>query len=193
VLRGSDAVRLIVAGVAIFIVCLVPVLVLPSHYYDHYIGTAALGAVVAVVGCGQLLSRHWRWIVGGFSLALLVLDLHTGERAWRENKVFHLVTAGSVRAASWIDTVRHATIDGGKPTRVFLPMNNGTRSIFGAGEAHTFLPGMPAHVTLYKKGEEIDPGPNDVVVKTLPPLKSGEPMPYWSERWDWLRRLARIR
>jgi hypothetical protein len=132
--------------------------------------------------CGLLASEH-----AIVAPVLCVVVAFLQKESWR-----------SATLAPWAvlrgsDAVRHATIDGGKPTRVFLPMNNGTRSIFGSGEAHTFLPGMPAHVTLYKKGEEIDPGPNDVVVKTLPPLKSGEPMPYWSERWDWLRRLARIR
>jgi hypothetical protein len=191
-LRGSDAARPIAAGLAMFGVSLVPVLILKSHYYDHYICTAALGAVIAVAGCSQSLTRHWRWAFLAFSLALLVFDLQTEEKAWRANGVFRLVVRGSMGSAGWIDAIQHATAARTEPVEVLVPINNITNSIFAFGEAQTFLPGMPARVTRYRPGREVSPAPWQIAVETGSSIQLGEPVPYWNPRWEWLRRLAGV-
>ncbi len=192
--RGSHAARLVAGGVAMFAASLAPVLVLPSHFYDHYICTAALGIVIAVVGGAQLLTRQWRWAVVSLSLSLLVVDLSTGEKAWRDNNVFRLVVGGSGGSASWVAAVQRVNAEHHQPVEVLVPEAGPTRSIFLTGEAHTFLPEMPSRVGFYApKQAPASPSKNSIVLKSGSRLRPGEALPYWEPRWDWLRRLARSR
>lgn len=187
--RSNAAARLLAAGTGMFVVSLLPVLVLQSHYYDHYICTAALGAVIAVVGLAQLLTRQWWWAVLGFSIALLLFDVQSGEKAWRQNGILRLVVNGSLNSAAWIDAVQRATAEHSDPIEALVPIDRATSSIFAIGEAHTFLPGMPLRLTRYHPARELTPAPWQVVVKPRV-LHLGQPLPYWDPRWDWVRRLA---
>lgn len=190
--RGSDGARLLAAGIAMFVVSLTPVLVLRSHYYDHYICTAALGATLAVVGfCRMGSARHWPWLALGCACALLIVDVANGGKAWRENKIFLLVVRGSLNCASWVEEIQRVTTQQGGPFELYVPINAATNSLFAYGQAHEFLPGMPARVTRFNAERIFKPAPWQVIIRSAPTIRFGQPLPLWDARWEWLRRFAR--
>lgn len=188
--RRSDAARLTVAGLLMFIVSLIPVLVLRAHYYDHYVCTAAVGGAVTVIGVCQLITRQWRWLVCAVAVALLIVDITTNERAWRTNAIFRFVVNGSLGAASWVDASIAAQAANPEPKEFLVPIQSQTSAIFAVGEAHTFLPGMPKKVTRYRHEGRLAEVPFQVVIRSKGVIPLGFPMPYWNPRWGWLRALA---
>lgn len=192
--HGSEGSRWMAAGTVMFVASLIPVLVLKAHHYDHYICTAALGAALAVVGlCRTLSPRQWPALAAAGAIMLLLFELGSGERAWRDNKTFRLVVNGSLNCAAWVRAVQHVVASLERPVVVNVPMNASTRSLFAIGHADEFLPGMPLRVSPYEAGSVIDVRPWEVTVSSAPLIPLGEPMPLWDSRWDWLRAIARWR
>ena len=190
--RGSAAARLLAAGIALFGASLAPVLALSSHYYDHYIGTAALGMTIALIGLAQLLTRHWPWVTVAAALALLSVDLQTDGRAWRKNEIYQLVVQGSIAAASWVEAVQHVAAEHGQDVEVLVPTDRLTNNIFAVAEAETFFPAMPARVRRVRLGEKIQPAAHQAWAQPRS-IMLGQRLPFWAPQRGWLRRLAGAR
>jgi len=192
-LAGSEGARLIAAGVAIFAVSLGPVVALRAHFYDHYVNLAAFGAAVAMLGACRLLTRHWQSLVLVVAAGLLVFDLTTRERVWRQDDVFRLVVNGSRSSAVMVEAVIEAGRQEGV-TEVLVPANPVTGSIFANGQIQTYFPSMP-RVGRYNVAKPLALSKGQVVAgrdRSLDPSPFGvdHPAPGWDRRFDWLRRLG---
>lgn len=192
--RGAEAWRLLAGGILIFAVSLGPVLLLRNHYYDHYVCLPAFGMALAVLAACQLISKHGKRLALGLASVLLVIDVATAQRAWRQDSVFRLVINGSTSAALWVKKVQEAGRQGA--TEVVVPRNAITNSVFAGGEFDTYFPAMP-RVRRYSGERPPAAGPAQAVVSLppfapSPPLGLDNPAPGWERRWDWLRRLARF-
>lgn len=187
-LRGSPRWRLLAIGSAVFLASLFPVLPLSHHVLDYFVGVAAIGAALSVLGICQLASRHWRWLVSAVALCFLVLDVGTSGSALRSNEFYRTVLGGSRASARWLERVRNAS-EGNNVTEVFVPRDDLTESLFldFVSAPRLFYSRAPA-VTLYEPDQIPSPAPGRVITKGAGPLR--EPLPGWDTRWDWLRRLA---
>jgi hypothetical protein len=179
----------VASGLGFFVVALLPVLVLSTHYKDYYVAVAALGVVLAAFGIFRATTSRWRELAVGLAIAVVGLDLYTGGRAWRENDLFNLVVHASRLGARTIEDVRQAAARDGV-TEVWVSRASITEWIFQIGQAHTVFPSMPQQVRLYEPGRRPFALPRRAVLP-LPQGPPAEPYPGWDRRWDWLRRLAR--
>lgn len=190
-LRGAAAWRLPALGSALWLVSLAPVLALTDHYYDYFVGIAALGFALAAVGLCMLAGRHWRVVALGLVVAVLTIDPATGERAARGTPVFALVRNAAASSARWLVAVE----DNARATAastVLVPKNNTTAMLFGThGAAAVFFPAGP-RVELYPPGRLPAPAPGAVALlpgepRMLPPDR---PLPGWEARWNALRAIV---
>jgi len=190
--RGLQAWRLLAAGIALFGTSLGPVLILKNHYYSFYICLGALGAALMVVGLCQVLSAHWRVLAVAAATALLVVDLATGERAWRQDKIVRLVVNGSNLAAGWVNATQQAVRAGNRA--VFVEADTATGNIFTIGQIHTYFPAMPERLVRFNPAKPPRPWPGRAVLRgqqiDVAPSSPSHPAPGWDPRWDWLRELA---
>jgi len=190
--RGVAAWRLIAAGVAIFYGALLPVLPLTAHFFDYFVGIAALGLAVAVIGICQLLApRHWAGIVLGIGIALAAFDIATGQRAVRHDPIFDLVGGGSRAAASWLNAVSRATDVTVK--EAVVPTNAVTEAVFKMGHAERLFPKLPPLVIVQPRGQR----PAAIPFRAIVPRDDPEAqlravtLPGWTPRYAWLRAFAR--
>lgn len=189
-LGGHRRWRLLALGGAMFVTSLLPVLPLGNHYFDYYIGVAALGAAVAVLGVCQLASRHWRWLVSAAAASLVLIDMRTGGSALRSSEWVRVVMNGAHGSAQWLQSVEQLSAQRGKSvTEILVPQNLLTESLFmdDARAETIFYPGTP-HVSPYDPRQPPPPASNEAILAR--PSRLTQPLPGWDQRFDWLRRLA---
>lgn len=188
--RGGSEWRLVAAGLVVFTASLGPVIVLRTHYFDHYVCLAAFGAALAVLGCCRAMTRHGNALAIALAAALFAYDLWTGERAWRHNQVFRLVLAHSEYSAGWVAAVQKATREGRQIEEVFVPRHPVTKDVFFVGMVHTYFPGLPPKTTLYEHSQRQAAGEGRAVLSGADRLPRNARQPGEDPRFDWLRRLA---
>lgn len=183
-LVGRDSWRLVALGGGIFVLALAPVLPLVSHHFDYFIGIAASGAAIAVVGACRLAGRYWRSLALAVAVAVLATDVLTLERAARSDPNLRLVLLSARASAQWI-----AAIENADAPVVFLPRNPMTFVMFRMGNAVArFLPAPAPIVRLFRPGDVPRVEPGEVILREEPlVLRPGEPLPGWSPRWALLR------
>lgn len=185
-LTGRSSWRLIALGSSVFLVSLLPVLPLREHQFDHYIGVAAAGAMLALVGALRPLGRHWRPIAIAVFLAVLTTDVRTNARAARRNPIFRLVYGGALASAQWVAAIART-----RATAVLLPRNEVTSNVFGIGQAQRYLLPPPQPVVRLYLARDPRVRPDEVLIDREPTiLHPGDPMPGWEPRWEFIRRLA---
>lgn len=187
--------RLLAIGLAVFLVALVPVVVLPAHFYDYYVGIAALGVGLAVVAACQLVApRAWRSLALASAAGLILFDIVTGQRAAREDPIFLLCIGGGRNGAAWVEAVAAVSDEPGL-LDVAVPRDGTTNSVFGFGRAERVFPGMPPRVSLFRPTSVPAQGTGRVIVSAPAPsaAQTGpiEHLPCWDARWKWLRQIAR--
>jgi len=189
--RSGGPWTIVAGGLAMFLIGLLPVLPLRDHVYSYFIGIAALGVVVALLGVCQLAGRHWRWIALALGLSVVTLDLATGQRAARGDEIVQLIFAGAGAAANWVAGVQRAVVMRAPTRGALLPRDPTTEYVFGIGRAETYLPLMPPSVELYDfRRPPPALGEGEIMVAHPAWLRPGEPLPGWHARWEWLRALA---
>jgi hypothetical protein len=189
---GDGRWTLVAGGLALFAASLLPVVVLRTHYKDHYIAVAVTGAILALFGIFQLLTRRWQWLAIGLAAGVVLLDVSTDGRAWRENETLRLVVNGSRHSATWVQTVERVAAERGPDAVVFVPRYPATATIFLTGRAHTYFPSLPPNLVVFNPRRPPAPARRRVVL-TVNDARGQpiEPYPGWNARWEWLRQLAR--
>jgi hypothetical protein len=190
--QGRNGWRLLAIGIGVFLVALLPVLPLPWHFYDYFVGIAALGIALALIGVCQLVAgRAWRTAALALAAGLVLFDVFTGQAAARSDRTYRLAVGGAASAVRWIRAVQstHAP----RVREVTVPANDTTESVFGLGNAETVFPSMPRLVSLhppYTRPSKRSFGPV-VVLGPAPVGVLSRDLPCWTDRWAWLRDLAR--
>jgi hypothetical protein len=186
-LTGHASWRLVAAGTGFFVVALAPVLPLINHYYSYFVGLAAFGAALAIVGACRLVApRHWRALAAAAALIVVGSDFPTPQRATRDDQIFNLVVNSGLSAAAWITAVQRADA-----RLVYLPRDRTTRTVFAMGHAERlFTEGSPPIVRWYGTLPPKDVGPDAAVLARPPLLHVGDPLPGWQPRWRLLRWLG---
>lgn len=188
--RGGDRWRLLAIGSAMFVISLLPVLPVAHHHCDYFIGIAALGAALAVLGGCQVVTQHWRWLVSGAAACLLLVDVATAGSALRSNEWLRDVSGGAQASARWLQSLPQVYGRGRfVTTEILVPRDGLTESVFGtwAQAEHLFYPGRPP-VILYDPKQAPSPAPGRIVLAGASPLMGR--LPGWEHRFDWLRALA---
>lgn len=142
-LRRGTAYSLAALGSAIFVIGLLPVLPLAGHAYDYYIGTAAFGAALLVLGLCRLTGRHWRPVAVAVAAAVVLLDLRTREVAIRRDDNVQLIIKGSAVGARWISTISRVAGEYPQINEVFIPTDVVTHWMVASGGHRVFLPPRP--------------------------------------------------
>jgi 4-amino-4-deoxy-L-arabinose transferase-like glycosyltransferase len=190
--HGRRGWQVLAIGIGVFLVALLPVLPLPWHFYDYFVGIAALGVALAILGVCQLLGgRFWSGAALALAAGLVLFDVISGQAAPRSDRTYRLAVGGAASAVRWITAVQatHAP----RVRQVTVPANDTTQSVFGLGKAETVFPSMPRLVSLhppYTRPPKRSLGPVVVHGPAAVWVLSRD-LPCWTDRWDWLRDLAR--
>lgn len=149
-LRGGERPRLVALGVDVFVVALLPVLVLPKHYYDYFVGVAALGAALAVVGALRLLvgRRHFVWAAAAVAIGVLALDARTGDRAARGTPVFKLVRNAFADNQVLLMNLERLRRIHGPDVEIIVPNDRLTATMIKQGDAGQVFFAPPLRVRL---------------------------------------------
>lgn len=187
-LSGDDRWQLLAVGSATLVICLLPVLPLRDHYYDYYVGTAALGMALALLGACRLITAAWAPLAASCVALLLVFDVVTGAAASRRNPVYVLVQGSAAGSAGWVRAVQRVVAGGA--TDVVVPRNVLTVQVFEVGRSHELFPPSPQRLTL-RESDAPSTTPGAVTFRaTPPPVDLGDALPGWQPRLAPLRRLA---
>ncbi len=181
--RGGGS-RLPALGLALFVTALLPVLPLTQHYFSYFIGVAALGMAIAVVGACRAVPRGGGAIAAVLVAAALATDPATCERAGRGEpgvKLLLGVQASSRDLVRSLDQTARLLPEG---RFVHVPDSPLNMSVIGFGGAQRvfFDPPILVH---YGTGPPPAWDPNPV---SLLPPQANIPVPGRSAAWDWLRR-----
>lgn len=127
--------RLTALGCAMFIVAVIPVLPLTTHYYDYYIGVAALGIAIAVVGLGELVPRYPGGVAALIAAGILVVDAATCDRAARDSEVLREVLRGQEISAEVMKSLHATRALVGPEREIVLPRAPVTDYMIDVGHA----------------------------------------------------------
>jgi hypothetical protein len=175
-------VRLVSFGLTLFGTALGPVLILPNHVYSYYIGTAAAGFSLALVGAVDFLPLRARrlctWLL--IPAALVVYAVTIG--AVRQSEEFRFFRSFTTASARWLYSVTVATATE-RTNEVVVPQSAVTEMIFDRWEAHRVLLCAGYEVRTTERIEDVPPAPRRAVILRPLDLPSGE-----QRRWAWLPR-----
>jgi len=176
-------------GAVAFPVFLAPVLCLADHVYGFYVGLAAVGAALAIVGTLASVPRVGTGAAAAVAAAALVVQLTSGARAAREERGFQFYRTFTRSAASWIDTV--AALDRGRPDldEVVVRWSWLTGLVFENDAYRLFTPDLRLRVHVTRNAEPVIPDRAMLVEEPVPSPPS-RPFPGREPRWDFLRARA---
>ncbi len=174
--------RVAAFGLDLFVVALAPVLVLPSHVFSYYVGIAALGLALALMGCASALPRFGHRL-GPCVVVLALVATHVAftARAVRRSEEFRFFDAFSTTAARWLYTLSQ-TANHGAVEEVVVPANGLTDLVFGHVQAQALF--LCAHyvVRTVPDVDQVGMTPKRLVIPAPWAL------PTTSPRWGWLAR-----
>lgn len=178
-------------GLDVFIIGLAPVLVLPAHLYSYYVGIAAMGMAVAIVGFGQALPRPWVSRLAPWGVVALLLAVHVGSTAAlvRQSDEFTFLRGFSENAARWLYTLRLRAEQPGID-EVVLPSTGLTDMVFNVGEAHRLFLCAHYRVQTARNIQATEPAANRLI------LLQSDRLPPWTRsqgRWFWLQPCRDVR
>jgi hypothetical protein len=175
----ARSLRVAAFGLDLFIVALGPVLVLPRHMFSYYVGIAAAGMALALIGFAHAFRGARRvapsLIVGatlamhGFSTATVV----------RQSQEFQFFSNFSRSASRWLYTLAVEAPPHGVE-EVVVPLNQLTALVFGAAEAHKLFLCAPYRVTTAPAIDEVKPATGRLILRRPLPLPR-------SDTAGWLR------
>ncbi|MFI5394393.1 MAG: hypothetical protein ACHQ9S_02570 [Candidatus Binatia bacterium] len=189
-LRGRQRFQLLALGSAVFVVSLLPVLPLREHQYDYFVGVAAMGAALAVLGLCQAVGVAWRKLAVMVALAIITVDIATAGRAARSAALLKLVVGDGDASASWVMSVQRAGLLVPGINDVLVPADKLTQFLFVDTRAQEHFPPMP-RVALYDRARPPAPVAGSIALRApIVVRRRNDPLPGWRERWAWLRRCA---
>jgi hypothetical protein len=189
-LFGFAAWRPVALGTTMFVAGIMPVVALAAHYYDFFIGVAALGAALTWVALARLLAGGRTGLAVVLVLVVLGGDARTADEAMRRNQTAVLVrnTARNGEATlvrlDQLARTQH-------PPAFLLPSTPLNVSAFVRGKAQELFFRPPLEIRMYAMGAEPKPRPGEIVVPTVPVLAPEEAAAaaafHRAPRFDWLR------
>jgi len=190
--RWGPRYSLLAVGSAVFGVSLLPVLPLAEHVYEYYVGTAAFGAALALVGCCSIAGRYWRPAAVAVAALVVILDVQVRPRIVARDLDLQLILTGSTAGSHWLRTIAQISTAYPQVREVFVPVDVVTRWIFESGGYRPFLPPRPA-VILFDPQRRPTVG-TDQAVLWVPASASTSTgsvgLPGATPRLGWLRALA---
>lgn len=183
--RSRQPVRLVAFGLSLFGIALGPVLLLPNHVYSYYVGIAALGFALAVVGATGLLPRAVRqaatWLLIPLALAVYATTIGTV----RQSEEFRFFRSFTTASARWLYSVSVAT-SMESTNEVVVPHDALTDMVFNRWEAHRVLLCARYDVRTAERLDIIPSAPRRAVILRPLDLPGGAQRP-----WAWLPRHCR--
>jgi hypothetical protein len=148
-LAGYARWRVVALGLGMFIVSLCPVLPLTEHYYDYYVGIAAFGMAVALVGLCDAIDPRWGApLAAGLALAVIVIDLHTCDRAARDNQALNDVIAGQQVSAELLMSLSATRRIFGVDAELGIGRSPVAGYALDEGHAHEVFFDPPMHISV---------------------------------------------
>lgn len=190
--RGWTACRLPALGLLIFLVGLAPVLPLINHYYDYFVGIAALGMVLAVVGVCRMVPMAGPLLGAAAVAAVFIVDVRTCDAAAQQNPVQRLFIESSVAATRLLMDLGNTAPPDPSEAVIAVPYSMITEYAIRLGHAQEMFFSAPLQVWLASS-------PADATRLGLPPPPPGarllniEPAPddvlpfWWSADLDGVR------
>jgi len=169
--RKARPLRVAAFGLDVFIIGLAPVLVLPEHFYSYYVGIAAMGMALAIVGVTAALPRVSRlapWVA-----VALIMAVHMGSTAMsvRASTEFRFLRSFSESAARWLYTLRQHADDAGV-AEVVVPESGLTDLVFNTGKAHQLFLCADYQVVTAKDMRTVEPTKGRLILVQPDPLPS---------------------
>jgi hypothetical protein len=186
---GRTRWRLAAVGLAIFVVSLLPVLPLTQHYYDYFVGVAALGLAIALVGLCDVISPSWgTGLAAALAVAVVATDVRTCDRAARSNQVLRDVVAGQRAAADLLMSVYMTRELAGSDAELGVGRSPITDYVFDAGRAHEVFFDPPVHISVVGGATR---SPAGAGAELIPVLRADPRLqPFWLDPdLDWAREL----
>lgn len=167
------AARVAAIGLVLFVVGLGPVGLIPKHYSIAYVGIAALGSALALVGAAWALPRVGPAVGVAIAAASLVVYVQQVHVAVRKEKEIRLMNALSEQALAWLSTVEARTA-AGDVHEILLPREGQNGRMFGS--AHRMFLCAPYTVrTVHPTALPVTSVPGRLVLRTpdrLPPERA---------------------
>ena len=146
---GRTRWRLAAVGLAIFVASLLPVLPLTQHYYDYFVGVAALGLAIALVGLCDAIYPSWgAALAAALVVAVVATDVRTCDRAARSNQVLRDVIAGQRAAADLLMSLYTTRQLVGADAELGVARSPITDYVLDAGQAHEVFFDPPIHISV---------------------------------------------
>jgi hypothetical protein len=188
-LAGYARWRVVALGLGLFIVSLCPVLPLTAHYYDYYVGIAAFGMALGIVGlCDAIDPCRGGALAVGLALAVIALDLFTCERAARDNEVLRNVFAGQRASADLLMNLSATRQTVGVDAELSIGRSPVTGYVLDQGHAQEVFFDPPVHISVIGGRTQ---SPSAAAAVTHPVLSAGQRrQPFWQDAdLQWARRL----
>jgi hypothetical protein len=168
--------RVAVFGLDTFIVGLGPPLFLANHLYSYYVGIAAFGAALALVGFASAVRAAP--LLAPTLVVALVVAVHA---VWTKSAVKHDaefvdIETLSIVSQRWLYALDRAAADGGVD-EVVVPRNAVTGRMFG--QAHRLLMCASYRVVTVPDVASVEPAPGRVVVSGPLTLPESAGVPAW--------------
>jgi len=184
--RRGGAALLPALGLALFITALSPVLPLTRHYFSYFIGVAALGMALAVVGACRALPRGGGAVAAALVIAALASDRVTCERAAGAEPNVALLRNMQASSRELLRSVDQTARLAPQGRRVQVPDTPLDMSVIGFGGANRVFFNPPIAITY---GTPAGLGADQNPMPLVPP-GADIPVPGRTPDWDWLRRAA---
>src|SRR6185295_18698841 len=97
--------RRVLFGLLLFGAALGPVLLLPSHPYSYYVGSAGAGTAIAVMAAVQAVPRSAAALAVGVVALILAGEVLVGEPRAKDNLDFRFFRDFQVAALRWLTAV----------------------------------------------------------------------------------------
>lgn len=173
--------RVAAFGLDLFIVALGPVLALQSHLYSYYVGIAALGMALALIGFAGALPR-----LSAVPVSLVVATLLTAHLLWaaklvRQSNEFVFFNSFSRAAAGWLYTLT-LTTQLEHTEEAVVPRTGLTALVFDEGQAQRLFLCASYRVRTTGNIDEEVPASGRVI------LRQPVPLVLLPRSWTWMRR-----
>ena len=187
---GFAAWRPVALGTTLFVLGVGPVLSLANHYFDFFIGVAALGAAITCVGVARLVARGRDWLALVMTLVVLGIDARTADAAMRQNGVAVLVRNAARSGEALLTRLERLSKTLPQDAVFVMPKRGVMVSVFEQGNAQEVFFRPPLRVRLYDPLVGPRTADGDVVLSAPPPPSEEATAPTFRRdaRYDWLRR-----
>jgi hypothetical protein len=185
--RHSARGRVVLFGLAFFVIALGPLLTLTNHRYIYLIGIAAFGSSLALVAALRALPRVGQWLTVGVVAATVVVEARSAAAVARGGGEFRFLQGDQASAASWLYTVEQRVQREPEIREVIVPVDAATSLVFQAAAGQRLFYGATYKVTPVESLPPPDTDPTRLVIAWVPHWRPGAELPGQLPQWNWLR------